>query len=109
MLFNAGTLETRHNFGMMVKMFKKRKIILANKQKHLRDLWHREVEIMIAACQQKAKTKKYKILHTKLTQFNDIKTETFLNEYYRMCVALYLIKAQIHQCWVKSHKTEELV
>ena len=48
-------------------------------------------------------------MFTKLSQFNDIKTETFINEYFRMVKTLYLIKAQIQQTWVKNYKTEDII
>jgi len=33
----------------------------------------------------------------------------FLQEYFRMCRAVYLLKAQIQQCWAKTHKTESII
>ena len=66
MQFNMNTLWTRQAFGKVARMFQTRQVTLANKKKHVRDLWDREVQIMMHACQHKAKQKKYKALYVKL-------------------------------------------
>lgn len=109
MQFNMLTLWTRRAFGRVARMFKARQAALAYKRRHLREMWDREVQLMMHACQKKAKHKKFKALHAKLAQFNDIKTETFLQEYFRMCRTAYLLKAQTQQTWSKTHRTEAII
>ena len=66
---------------------------------------------MMFACQKKSKSKKFKALYQKLSRLadNDDTIRALLDEYFRLCVTVYCIKAAIHHSWRREYKIEHIM